>query len=342
MATAIDSGIGILNYGRQVAKGTKATAATTTVGYNRPKWQDGLLKTGKKLGKKEYIDGNRFASPSEYTDMVAGVVGDLTVQLQPENVGLFSAAILGVDVVTGASDPYTHTSSSAGTSGQWGTWWQKVGSAVGPQRETYWDSKIAKAVMRHNFADKLLVGELSIQALKIEAHTVDPAKTEDASDPYLHTEATGSITFDGTVNSEVNEVIVDVDTGMEPYYGDNIFPVQLIEKKGLITISMKSIITDEGLQKYRKAIWNNIAPAAGDAPVKDVFYAAFTETLTRSATRTCTISAPKIAVNPEAMAVAAQGEGGPVELPLGGECLKSGATPALTTVTLSGDATTYA
>ena len=197
MATVIESGIGTINYGRQSAKGSIATAATTTVGYDQPKWAGGNLTPNKKLGNAEFIDGSRFGSPSTYTDSVGGEVGSLSLQLQPENAGLYCAAILGVDTVTGASDPYTHTITSAGTSGHWATWWQKVGSAVGPERQYFMDSKIAKLALSSTFADKVLTADLDIQSLTAATtYATDAAKTQNSSDPYFHTEATGSFSVD--------------------------------------------------------------------------------------------------------------------------------------------------
>ena len=343
MSTVIESGIGQINYGRQSAKGSIATAATTTVGYNQPKWAGGHLSPNKKLGHAEYIDGQRFASPSTYTDSVGGEVGTLTVQLQPENSGLFSAAILGIDTVTGSADPYTHTITSAGTTGQWGTWWQKVGATVGPEREVFYDSKIARLQLTSTFADKVLKGDLDIQSLvAAQTYATDAAKTQDASDPYYHTEASSSFSVDATVFNEVTESMVDIDTQMKPFYGDSIAPLQLIEGKGQLTYSMKSIVTDGTLGKFRKAVYNNTAPTTGTNIDAAVFYAAMTQTFTRSATRTFTITAPRVAIDPATMNVAPIPAGGPIELSLGGSCLKNGATPALTIVALSGDATTYA
>lgn len=343
MGTAIESGIGTLNYGRQPAKGTPATAATITVGYNRPKWFGGALKSGKTLGQEEYVDGQRFASPSVFTDRVGGDVGSLTLQGQPENTGLFGGAILGVDTVTGAADPWTHTMTSAGTSGQWGTWWQKVGSAIGPERGMYSDSKIAKLMLQCGRDQKTMHLELAIMCLNAaEVYTTDPARTEDTSDPYFWTEATGSVTFDGVVDSDANEETLEIDTGMEAYYGDDIKPSQLIEKKGSIVTTVKSIVTDTTLAKYRLAVYNTATPTAGTKPVKAVFYAALSTLYTRSATRTLSISRPRIAVNPADMVVAPQPQGGANEISFGGACLKNGATPALTMVALSGDSTTYA
>jgi len=343
MATVIESGIGTINYGRQSAKGTIATAATTTVGYDQPKWAGGNLSPNKKLGNAEFIDGSRFGSPSTYTDSVGGEVGSLSLQLQPENAGLYSAAILGVDTVTGASDPYTHTITSAGTSGHWATWWQKVGSAVGPEREYFMDSKIAKLALSSTFADKVLKADIDIQSLTAATtYATDAAKTQNTSDPYFHTEATGSFSVDSLVINEVTEAMLEVDTMMKPFYGDSIAPLQLIEGKGLITNSVKSIVTDDTLGKFRKAVYNSAAPSSSTAVNATVFYAAMTQTYTRSATKTLTITCPRVAIDPATMDVAPKPEGGEIELTLGGTALKNGGTAALTIVALSADATTYA
>lgn len=343
MATVIESGIGTINYGRQSAKGTPATAATTTVGYDQPKWAGGHLSPNKKLGQAEFIDGSRFGSPSTYTDSVGGEVGSLSIQLQPENAGLYAAATLGVDTVTGASDPYTHTISSAGTSGHFGTWWQKVGSSVGPERQMFTDAKIAKLALSSTFSDKVLKADIDIQALTAaKTYATDAAKTQNNSDPYFHTEATGSFSIDTMVVNEVTEAMIEVDTQMKPFYGDNIAPVQLIEGKGLITNSVKSIVTDDTLGKFRKAVYNSATPTTGTSINSAVFYAAMTQTYTRSATRTLTVTCPRVAIDPATMNVAPKPEGGEIELTLGGTALKDGSTAALTIVALSADATSYA
>lgn len=343
MATVIETGIGQVNYGKQAAKGTIAVAATTTVGYNRIKHTGGGFRTGKVLSSEEYSDGNRFGSPSVFTNYVGGAVGTVTLQAQPENIGLYYAQILGSDVVTGAGDPYTHTITPSNNGGAWGTWWQKLGSAVGPEREAYWDSKISKLTQNSPRDRNVVHLEIDIAALKAaQVFTTDPAKTEDSSDPYLLTEASGALTFDGTVISEVSDSIVEVDTGIEPYYGDALAPLQLVESKGTISWSLGSMVTDDTLAKYRKAIWNTATPSAGDVPVKDVFFAVVSQAFTRSATRTATISTPKLAVDPANFEeMAPLPEGGVKELQLGGRCLKNGSTPPLSVVVLSGDATAY-
>lgn len=342
-STAIESGIGLLNYGRQAVKGTPATAATITVGYNRPKWFDGQLGAKSTLASEEYVDGQRFASPANYTDTIGGEVGTLTIQVQAENAGLYAAQILGVDTVTGASDPFTHTITSAGSSGSWGTWWQKVGVAVGPHREMYSDSKFAKLMMVCGDKQNVMHYALDVQSVNpAQVFETDAAKTEDATDPYYYSEAEGAINFDGTVLTDVNEETLEVDTGLKPYYANGPIATQLIEGKGTIITALKSIVTDETRLKYNKALYGETAPAAGKKPIKSVFFAAVKTKYEKSATRTLTITRPRVAVDPKEMAIGPQREGGPIDISFGGQCLKEGATAALTIVALSADATTYA
>ena len=343
MSEAIESGIGSLNYGKQTAKGTVATAATVTTGYDQPKWKDGMLGSKKTLGQEEYVDGQRFGSPAEYTATIGGLVGTVTIQPQPENVGLYAAQLLGVDTVTGTVDPWTHTITSAGTSGAWGTWWQKVGANVGPNRELFSDSKIAKLVI--NCADKQNVMHYAMDVASLnpsQVYEVDPAKTQATTDPYYWTETVGALTFDGTVFSDINEEITEIDTGIKPYWGNDIRPAQLIESKGTIVSTLKTIVTNVTREKYLKALYGEVAPAVGKQPVKAVFYAAAKTVYEKSATRKMTVERPKIAVKPEEMALGALAEGGEIPISFGGNCLKEGATAALTIIVLSGEEKSYA
>jgi hypothetical protein len=343
MTEVIESGVGTVNYGKQSAKGVVATAATTTVGYDQPKHQAGGLQAKKTLGSEEFTDGSRFASASQFTDMIGGEVGDLTIQAQPENAGLYGAQLLGVDTVTGSSDPWTHTITSAGTSGAWATWWLKVGANVGPNRELYSDSKIAKLVMNCSDKQNVVHYAMSIQSCNpAQVYAVDPAKAQAATDPYYWTETSGAITFDGKVNSDVSEEIVEIDTGLKPYWGNDIRPAQLIEGKGKIISTLKTLVTNEGREEYLKALYGEVAPAAGKQPVKAVFYASAKTVYEKSATRKMTIERPRIAVDPANMEIAPKPEGGEIEISFGGECLKEGGTPALTLIVLSGEEKSYA
>lgn len=343
MASTIETGIGAINYGKQSAKGTIATAATTTVGFNRLKHTGGGFKSGKTLGNEEYSDGNRFSSASAWVDKVGGDVGSVEFQVQPENIGLFYAQILGSDVVTGAGDPYTHTITPSNSGAAWGTFWQKLGSAVGPSREAYWDAKIAKLTQSSPRDRNAAHLALDVKALKAaQQFTTDPAKTEDTSDPYLLTEAEGALTFDGTVVQEIEDSIIEIDCGTEVFWGDGVEPLQLIEKKGIVTRSIESIVTDDTLAKYKKALYGTATPSAGDRPTGDVFAPEIEQVFTRSASRTATITTPKVNINPEDFEeMAPMPEGGKKSIKFGGQAVKSGSDPIITVVVLSAESAAY-
>lgn len=340
MSTVIESGIGTLNYGKQASKGTVATAATIIGPFDRPKWFEGGLKVAKVLGSEEFIDGQRFASPSMFVETIGGAVGTLTVQAQAENAPLYAAQMLGVDTVTGAADPWMHTVTSAGTSGAWGTWWQKVGSTVGPHRELYSDSKIAKLTMMSSDKQKVMHYTIDVMSLNpAQVYTTDPAKTEATTDPYYWVETSGAVTFDGTVLSDINEEVLELDLNLTSYYSNAIYAAQLIEgkvAKGIVR-TLKTLVTDVTLEKYNKAIYGEVAPVAGVKPATSVIYAAAKSVYEKTATRKMTLETPRMAVDPATMEIAAHREGGEIPISFGGMCLKEGATPALTIIALNGE-----
>lgn len=341
MAVAAETGIGTLNFNKQAAKGTMATAASTAVGTNRPKLYEASLKPNKQSGEEEYLDGQRFASASQFVAQTGGEIGDVTIQVQPENAGLFHAQLIGADVVTGASDPYTHTIATSNALGGYGTWWSDVGVAV-RNREAHYDTKIAKSTFEAGTDQRVAHQTMSLMSLKpSEVYTVNPTKTEDTSDPYIWSEVSGSVTIDATVIKEVEGEVLEIDTAMEAFWGDQVEALQLIEKKGNIMRTFKTILTDETLLKYNKAIYGTDTPSAGDRPTADVAYFAGSTVYTRSASRTLTITTPRIAVKTDDLAIAGQREGGKLPLVFGGKCLKDGSTAALTIVALSADASTY-
>jgi hypothetical protein len=342
MTQVIEAGIGRLNYGKQTLKGTIAVAATTTAVYSRVKWFDGMLGAKATLGEEEYIDGNRFGSPSEYVDVVGGSVGTVTIQSQPTTGALFLGQLLGKDTVTGSVDPWTHTITSGGTSGSYGTWWQRTGETIGPIKEAYFDSKISKLAMTCSDKQNPMHYAMDILCLQpAETYTTEPAKTEDASDPYYWTESEAAgvskVELDGVAFSEVNEEVLEIDTGMKAYWGNSQKPSQLVEGKGTIVRAFHMIATDEAI---KKSLYGEEAPAAGKQPAKAVFYAVMKSVYEKSATRKITFESPRVAIDAKDLAIGAQREGGEIPLVFAGKALKGvSAEPALTVVALSADET---
>lgn len=341
MAVAAEAGIGTINFNKQAAKGTMATAASIAVGTNRPKLFDQSLKANKTLDSEEYLDGQRFASAAQFVSQTGGEVGDVEIQVQPENAGLFHAQIIGADTVTGGSDPYTHTIATSNALGGYGTWWSDVGNTV-RNREVYWDTKIAKSVFEAGTDKRVAHQTMSLMSLKpAEVYTTNPTKTEDATDPYLWTEVSGAVSIDGTVIKEVEGEVLEIDTAMKAFSGDQVETLQLIEQKGKITRTIRSILTDETQLKFYKMLYNTTTPADGTRPTLDVLYFALSTLYTRSASRSISITTPRVAVNPSDLQVGGKREGGEIPIVFTGEALKDGSTAALTIVVKSADATTY-
>lgn len=347
MGQALDSGTGNLWYTKQGAKGTKATPGVTVLD-SKPKWFDGQLDVNAVDGMEEYTDGNRWGSPSVYRDNVLGDLGSLTIQAQPYTASLFLAQLCGKDSVSGATDPYTHTITSAGTAGAYGTWWQKTGENVGPLREAFYDTKIGKLTMTCSEKQNPMHFELGILGLNMETFLVDPTQTENTDDPFYFPESTvtgtSQVVVDGMTLSEVNEEVLELDTGMEAWTGNDIKPNQLVEKKGTIVRAIKGIVTNETLKKYSKAVYGSEAAIteAGKTPANKALTAVIKNKYEKSASRSITIENPKVEIDPKNMKIGAQREGGPVAIEFGGQCLKEGATPAFTAIVLNAAATTQA
>jgi hypothetical protein len=343
VSTILDSGTGKLNYGRQTAKGTKATAATTTVGYNQPKWRDGGLGPNMATASERFVDGQRFGSPAIFIDTAAGQVGTLTIQAQPENAGLFPAQILGTDTVTGSADPWTHTIITSTAQGKWGTWWLKVGSEVGPSRIAYWDSKLTKLVMNCGQQQKPMHFDLEILALTVESFATDAAKTEDATDPYYFTESEGALELDGAVIDSIQGEVFEVDTNPTPQYANSIAPFGIVEGEPFVATTLATVFTDATLKKFNKVVFGSEAPGAGVPLVTAVTSMTVKTKYKKSATRTFTIERPNVAVDTKDLKTEAKPDGGTVPLAFTGHCRKGvSAEPAVTVIALSGDSTTYA
>lgn len=341
MGAPIESGIGGLWMAKQSALGTIAT--TSAASMQRLRLQAGSLVPNKTDASEEYVDGERYASPTMFVDKVAGEVGSPTIQAQNDTAALFFAVTLGSDTVTGSSDPYTHTITSAGDAGTYVTFYQESGATAVHSLEAYWDAKVSKLMMEVGQDQKVMHLTPSVLALTGgQVVSAVPTTADDGTDPYVWTEVAGSVTIDSTVIAEVEGETLEIDDGTTPFYGDSVSPAALIGGKGPITRTMKSIVTSDTIDFYNQAIYGTASPSAGDTPTNDIYYADIETVYTRSADRSITITTPKVAIKSDDMNLSPQAEAGKKELMLGGPCLKDGSTAALTIVVESGKSTSLA
>ena len=118
-------------------------------------------------------------------------------------------------------------------------------------------------------------------------------------------------------------------------------PAALIDGKGGITRTFRTIVTSETLKQLYQAIYNTQTPTGGTAISNQVIYFDLDTKYVRSASRDWRIWTPKVAVDPADMRVSPLPEGGAIELSFGGACLVSGANPALTMIVRNGDSASY-
>lgn len=337
MAEVIEAGVGTLNTVKQTAKGAAPDFTSTTGTADRPRWVDGVLDPAKTLGQTEVIDGQTFGSPTTFTDKVSGDVGNVVIELQPENADIYCAYALASDVVTGAGDPWTHTITSGNGVQPYIGLAQSVGNSIGPKRDSFWDAKVNTFTLDSSEGQQPLTADMGIKALKAgQIMTTAAAKTEQTSDPYLHTETDGQITLDGTLTCEVDQSVVTIDRKQIAYWGNSIEPCQIVDGKGEITASVKSIVTNDTLSLRNKILYNTATPAVDTRPVKDVYYVSITRKYVRSATRSVEIQTPRVACKPEDLKVGAKRDGGMIEITFGGRCQRNGATPAITIIVKNG------
>lgn len=338
---AIESGIGGVWYSKQSALG--AQAASNAAGTKRlRKVGDNGFKPNKTYGEEEYVDGESFANPAMFVENVAGEVGTQEWQAQPDTAPMAFAQIGGVDTVSGGGDPYTHTLTSSGTSGSYGTWRQKTGSAVGPVRECYWDSKLSKLTWNCGQDQQVAHQTADVTALKAgEKFLTDPTAVDSGEDPYRWNEVTGSVTVGGVVLAEAEGEQLEIDRKLDVHKGDSVSPVAIIPTKGEIMRNVNAIVTANTLPLIYQTIYGSQTPTGGDLPSASVVTLTISTLYTRSASRTLSISTPNVAIAPDDFEVFPRAEGGKIPVVFGGRCLKAPASPALVIVAKTADSAAY-
>jgi hypothetical protein len=337
----IEAGVGDVWYAKQSALGTIAASNAAGTVHLR-KVGENVLKAAVTHGSEEWVDGQVFGSPQQFVDKVGGDVGSVTFQGQIETSGLMFAQVLAVDVVTGTTPDYTHTITSAGVAGPYGTWRQKAGSAIGPWRDAFWDSKVNRLVFNCGQDQKTMHLEAAIMALKAgEVFSTDPTAADSGTDSFRWDEAAGAVTIAGTAYDEIDGETLEIDRKLEPAMGQALSPIALVPGKGEINSSFSAMVTDNTIPLPKTALYGTSSPADGTRPGAGVNYLALESTYTRSSVRSLKITRPKVEMRTEDWEIGPRAEGGKIPVTFGGRCLKSGATPAVTVVAKTGDSAAY-
>lgn len=338
---AIESVVGALWRSKQATLGTIEPSASSTMKMLR-KTGDDALKAAKTYGSEEYVDGNSWGSPGMFIDTVGGDVGTVTSQAQIETAGVAFAAIIGVDVVTGAPSDYTHTINTSTALGSNQTYYQKVGSAVGPWRNSFWDARINKLTWTCGQDQKVAHLMENVYAMKAASwFTTDPTATDSGTDPYTWNEVTGSIVVNSITLPEVESETFELDRKIEVHRGDSAAPVCFVPGKGEINRSMSMLVTDTNIPIIQQILYGTTTMSNGLAVSTTVTEIPMISVYTRTAVRSLSLSTLKVVCDPNDFEIGPRAEGGKIPITFGGRC-RATAGSITTIIAKTGDATSYA
>ncbi len=338
---AIESGTGNLWKSKQAALGTIEPTASATMKALR-KTGDDALKSAKTTGSEEWVDGLAWGSPGMYIDTVGGDVGTVTYQAQIETAGAGFASIIGVDVVTGAPSDYTHTINTSTANGANQTYYQSVGSAVGPWKNSFWDARVNKFTFTCGQSQKVAHCMENVFAMKAAAwFTTAPVATDSGTDPFNWNEVTGSILINSVALPEVESETFELDRKIEVHRGDSAAPICFVPGKGEINRSMSALVTDTSIPVIQKILYDTTSMTNGLAVSNTAVQVPMISVYTRTAVRSLSISTLKVVCNPNDFEIGPRAEGGKIPITFGGRCLAT-AGSITTIIAKTGDAASYA
>jgi hypothetical protein len=245
MSQGIESGVGGLWISNQTALGTQAaTNGASTLRLRKA--TDDTLKSGKQHGREPFVDGAAYDNSAAFVDLVAGDVGQFVFQAQLENTAAAFARHVGVDTVTGAGDPWTHTISSGTTNPVNQTIREKTGVNVGPYRAVWWDAILNKLTFNVGHDQNVAHLTAAIQALKAAeiGSLTDPVAVDSGTDPWKWGEATTAVTINAVAFAEIIGETLDLDRGWATQQGDSIEPIMFVPGRGAINRTLSGAVTD--------------------------------------------------------------------------------------------------
>lgn len=341
MSTGIETGTGGLWLANQAALGTQAaTSATSTIRVRKA--SDDSLKSNKTHGREPYVDGAAYDSSTPYVETLGGDVGQIVFQAQIETGFAVIARHVGVDTVTGSSDPYTHTTTTGTTNPVYETIREKTGVAVGPYRGVWWDAILNK--LTWNVGQSQVVSHITaaVQCLKAAeiGSVTDPVAVDSGTDPFRWGEAAGAVTIAGTAYPEIDGETLDMDRGWTTHEGDNLEPVFFVPGRGAITRTFSAAVTDTMLPNLLLALYGSATPTVGTRPTTPPQVLALKTVYTRSATRTLSFDTPQTEIKPDDVIIGTKPQGGLIPVAFGGQAL-AGGSPMMTIIAKTGFATSY-
>jgi hypothetical protein len=179
-----------------------------------------------------------------------------------------------------------------------------------------------------------------------EVFTTDPTPTITAEDPFVWTEAKGTITIDGQVYNGASQFAVIADDALTAVYGDAANAYALVTGNAGITLDgITMILDDASLARYNAQIYGTPTPTAGTKPIQSIpavgSYSILFTRGTGDTKESLKIEIPGVKWSPD-VAVPPNPDGGAIELAFGGAMRKVAGQPAIRVTVEIGQSTDVA
>jgi hypothetical protein len=343
--TVVESNVYGLWAAKQSAKGSTIAGVAATKAMIQVA---GDFSTNRDDGSEVWSDLARFGDQTDFVNTLVGG-GNPGIEAQPTTLAYLNWLFFGQETVTGAGDPYTHSSSPGTNGGFWSTWWVRVGQNV-IRREKFGDCRIGSLVLEGSTGSKIVRATPTIISLNpgITYTSPDPSAAIDileAQEPFRYTEGRGAYSVNGGILNGQSQFTVTWDENLGPYYGDDVTPLDLVPGTASIGCAVTILADSAGVQEYNKRIYGSASPAPGTAPLKDLeSLGAYTFTLTRrnasgalTPARDLVLTIPGVRWAPD-VALPPNPDGGAIEISLGGSMRKVTGQNASTVAIRNGDA----
>lgn len=222
-----------LSIALQAAKGTASPA-----GQFRTYLTGGGFGPTRDINDVEETSSSRLRSTA-FVGQV-GAEGEPQIAVRPNVIGLLLYAAMGAKAVTGAADPWTHTFTLANTQ-PYLTAWRMLGGAL---FERFTDVKVTSLNFESASGGILQASAGLLGILPQSKSTAETTVQPETTEPFLHTDAKGQFVFEGAALARVNNMQVNIGTGVEAAYGDAITADAAEEGMVEATLVVEQVIAD--------------------------------------------------------------------------------------------------
>lgn len=317
---------------KQTAKGTKNAAPS----HRFKHLGTGGFQPARTDGSENYSDATQFPDTVDWVDSLIGN-GAPGMQATPDELAWVFWALEGgetTSAVVGPPAKTKHTAVPLPGLGHWCTWVTRQGSSV-VDRYSYNDCQISQLVVEGGTGSKAVRMTPTVLSLDpAEIIAADPAQAMPVDPTFLYTDGTARFTIDGTVFRGHSAFTLTINKDLQPVYSDDVTVYDLAIGNAIITISVTLFFDAASRAQFNKLVYGNIAPVAGNKPIKNLPALGSYQFDLRPVLSTGAVSGDKFVANIAGVKWAipdypdGNPDGGVPEITLAGAMRKSGVNPA--------------